>query len=110
MRYGRSDVGLSESGHARSFALARRLAQLPVTEIWHSGLSRTRVVADALTTLVSTSSRANSSLRERDYGEWELRSWDDLYHETGDAMLGSIRAPATWRPPGGETTFELRDG
>ncbi|MBN9518260.1 histidine phosphatase family protein [bacterium] len=107
--YGRSDVGLSESGYANSLVLARRLAQFPVTEIWHSGLTRTRVVADALAALVLVPVRESRLLRERDFGEWELRTWDDLYRETGEAMLGSLREPATWRPPGGETTFECRD-
>jgi broad specificity phosphatase PhoE len=48
-------------------------------------------------------------LRERHFGEWERKRWDDIHAATGDAMLGMLTDPAGWRPPGGETTFELRD-
>lgn len=107
--YGCSDVSLSERGRRESEALALRLAREPVTLVCHSGLSRARVVAESLAERLGQPAQECPRLRERDYGAWELRTWDDLYAETGDAMLGSVRAPATWRPPGGETTFEMRD-
>ena len=103
--YGRSDVELSAAGIARSRELAEQLASEPITLVCHSGLARTRILAE----LLAPSPEVCPLLRERDFGTWEMRTWDDLYAETGDAMTGSIHAPATWRPPGGETTFELRD-
>ena len=107
--YGRSDVGLSDAGHFRSQELARQLATEPITLVCHSGLARTRILAEALAGLLRLPAQECSSLRERDFGEWELRPWDALHTETGDAILGTIHEPATWRPPGGETTFEMRD-
>lgn len=107
--YGRSNVELSPSGYAESHELAARLALEPVTRVYHSGLLRTRIVAEALGALVGLPAEERAALAERDFGAWELRAWDDIYTETGDAMLGSIREPATWCPPGGETTFGLRD-
>lgn len=46
-------------------------------------------------------------LAERDFGEWEGRSWDAIHAESGSAMEGLIHDPAGFRPPAGETTAEL---
>jgi broad specificity phosphatase PhoE len=107
--YGRADVGLSESGRSRSRALAHQLGSASIAQVWHSDLFRTRVLAEALAALVGVQAIACPLLRERDFGAWELRPWQEIYAETGDAMLGMIREPAVWRPPGGETTLEMRD-
>jgi broad specificity phosphatase PhoE len=52
---------------------------------------------------------ADTDLRERDFGTWELRNWSDIYAEVGHAMDGLILDPVSYAPPGGETTFALRD-
>ena len=49
------------------------------------------------------------ALRERHFGDWELRPWDAIYTETGDAMNGFIDEPETFAPPGGETTSQVRE-
>lgn len=46
-------------------------------------------------------------LAERDFGEWEGRTWETIYAESGSAMNGLIHDPAGFRPPAGETTAEL---
>jgi D-serine deaminase-like pyridoxal phosphate-dependent protein len=45
--YGRSDVSLSQSGLAKSRELACQLAVEPITVVCHSGLTRTRILAEA---------------------------------------------------------------
>jgi broad specificity phosphatase PhoE len=107
--YGRSDVGLSELGVSKSWDLAHHLAHEPITLVCHSGLARSRVLAEALASLMGLAAQECPLLRERDFGEWELRPWDAIHAATGDAMLGAVHSPADWRPPGGETTFEMRD-
>jgi broad specificity phosphatase PhoE len=107
--YGRADVGLSEYGRNRSRDLARQLETFSIAQVWHSNLSRTRFLVEALAALARVRAIACPLLRERDFGAWELRPWQEIYAETGDAMLGMIREPAVWRPPEGETTFEMRD-
>ena len=77
--------------------------------VYTSGLQRCDKVADLLAILALAYFHVDWSLRERDFGTWEGREWDDIYAETGDAMMGMVTHPETWRPPGGETTFELRD-
>lgn len=113
--YGQSDVELSELGIQNSAQLAHRLAaemrgaSMAKKFVHHSGLSRSRLLAETLAQLLGITAEVSHLLRERNYGAWELRCWEELYAETGDAMLGTIREPATWRPPGGETTFAMRD-
>lgn len=107
--YGRSDVALSERGILQSKELVHQLAREPITHVYHSGLTRTRILAEELASRLVLTAQESPSLRERDFGEWELRTWDELFSETADALIKAIHEPATWRPPGGETTFEVRD-
>jgi len=103
--YGQSDIELSAAGTAEATRLAAVYRALKLDLVLHSGLQRTRLLAEQ----VSVTARAEPALRERHFGAWELRTWDDIYAATGEAMLGLIDAPETWAPPGGETTYALRD-
>ena len=107
--YGASDAPLGPDGLAAADELAILLAREPVTHLYHSGLSRTAAVAERLAALTGVDAVSDTRLRERSFGEWELRTWDEIHADTGDAMMGTVSDPAGWRPPGGETTFELRD-
>ena len=105
--YGRSDVALSPEGRKQSFALAQRLARLPVERIVHSGLRRTACLATHLARLTGLTPERQESLAERDFGSWELQTWDAIYHRCGDEMMKMITEPDHFRPGGGETTGEL---
>lgn len=106
--YGRSDVPLCDDCRLDSIA-DEILAHGPITHLYHSGLTRCAVLADAIATRAGVPAVADARLQERCFGAWELRRWDSIHAETGDAMMGMVTDPGTWRPPGGETTFELRD-
>lgn len=108
--YGTSDVPLSRDGLGRIADIVNGLlVHHPITHIYHSGLQRTAILGQELAARRGIQAVTEPRLKERCFGTWELRSWDDIYAETRDAMMGMVQAPATWRPPGGETTFELRD-
>jgi len=107
--YGRYDVALSRRGLQQSRNLANELASRPVRHVIHSGLQRTRYLAEWLGRQVDVQPECDVGWCERDYGTWELRSWDDVFAEAGDAMNGMLTAPDTYRPGNGETTSELRD-
>lgn len=83
---GPQSVRLISSGLRRAHYLAQRLAD-------HAGCSLSIVPA----------------LQERNFGDWERRSWQEIYEATGNAMDGMTEDPEHWAPPGGETTFQLRD-
>jgi broad specificity phosphatase PhoE len=107
--YGQSDVELSEVGRAQSRRLAEEATQWPVSHLYHSGLKRTEFLAQLIFHNTGIEAEVSVRLRERDFGDWELRPWADIYAETGPSMNGFIEEPETFAPPGGETTFQVRD-
>ena len=60
--YGRSDVELGDEGRRQTVELAERLSALPITHLFHSGLSRARELADRIA-LVPPTLRAPSVLK-----------------------------------------------
>lgn len=106
--YGRSDMGWSREGAAMARALVGTLAAEPLAAIVHSGLGRTRRLAEAVARrrpgCVPVS---DPRWAERDFGGWEGRTWQAIWRETGDAMDGMMTDPAGYRPGGGETGAEL---
>ncbi len=107
--YGRTDVELGPEGLAESERLAEIMSALPIRHLITSGAARTRVLAERIGARTGLTMTIELALLERNFGEWELRSWDAIYQEVGDAINGLIDEPETFRPPGGETTGELRD-
>ncbi|MEM6795468.1 MAG: histidine phosphatase family protein [Acidobacteriota bacterium] len=108
--YGSADVGLSTRGRAQSRRLAAELQDEPIDALFSSDLRRARYLAERLAeSRPGLEVRLTPLLRERNFGAWEKRPWDSIYAEVGAEMEGMTRHPDTWRPPGGETTFELRD-
>jgi broad specificity phosphatase PhoE len=107
--YGASDVELSANGIRNVHEVASRLAALPVTRIVHSGLTRTRILAECLGQLTNLAPICCAGLRERDFGAWELQSWNAIFEQQGDKIARIISEPESYRPGGGETTFEMRD-
>lgn len=108
--YGQSDVTLSSHGIAQHQSLRETLSVAPITRIMHSGLFRALHLAECLQQQSGAEVSAVPALRERHFGSWELRRWEDIYAAQGHAMMGMIDDPANYRPgDDGETTFELRD-
>lgn len=107
--YGRLDVGLSRAGGHAAKALVERLAAERIDAIIHSGARRTRAIAEPLARALGLRALCDPRWLERDFGDWEGRSWQAIYRDTGNAMDGMIDDPGGYRPGGGETTLELRD-
>lgn len=106
--YGQSDMGLSREGRAMLGPLADRLAALGPDLIVHSDMRRTRALAELLGRKAGIEPQTDARWRERDFGLWEGRSWDQIYRQTGDAMDGMITAAASFRPgETGETSANL---
>jgi broad specificity phosphatase PhoE len=107
--YGRTDVGLSRAGAGQARALASTLADWRPERVVHSGLTRTRRLAEALAHVANVPCEAREAWRERDFGTWEGRRWTSIYRESGDAMDGMIDDPGRFRPGDAETTTELAE-
>jgi broad specificity phosphatase PhoE len=107
--YGRSDAELGPIGEQLSYAVVKELAAWGEARIVHSGLQRTRFLAERLAEQLDCSASPCEALRERDFGTWEMQPWREIHAQHGDEMLRMISEPETYRPGGGETTFEMRD-
>lgn len=107
--YGISDAGLSRAGARHASTIAPALADWKPDVVVHSGLRRTRILAEQVARLANVEAIAEPLWQERDFGTWEGQSWSAIYRATGNAMDGMIEAPASFRPGGGETTIELAD-
>lgn len=114
--YGQQDVPLCEQWMNAAAPLTKQLAELSPTIIFHSGLVRTRwlanQVADVLSDHQHQGTRVSISedprLRERHYGDWECKTWDEAYQSDPDHFHDLIAKPDTYRPPGGETTNAMQ--
>ncbi|HUG71018.1 MAG TPA: histidine phosphatase family protein [Pirellulaceae bacterium] len=107
--YGRSDIELGDAGERRSEELVEELAIWERARIIHSGLQRTRFLAERLAERLGCPAACCPALQERDFGTWEMQPWDVIHTRHGDEILRMISEPDTYRPGGGETTFEMRD-
>ena len=114
--YGQQDVALCDQWIQQSASIVEPLASFKPTMIFHSGLVRTRWLAEQVaerlsirddhTTLPNILS--DTRLRERHFGDWECKSWDDAYQSDPEHFHDLIAKPDTYRPPGGETTSEMQ--
>ena len=107
--YGASDIELSQDGKQHARELAITLARERPTIIVHSGLSRARFLALEIARHAGLNATTDERLKEMDFGQWELRSWDNIFKDVGHEMSKLIHEPDTYCPPGGETAHAVRD-
>jgi broad specificity phosphatase PhoE len=105
--YGLRDVGLSLQGRAAARHLAATLEGAGITRLQSSPLRRARFLGGLLARRLGLRLEVVPALAERDFGDWEGQPWDAIHAAHGDAMMGMIEAPGSFRPGGGETTMEL---
>lgn len=97
--YGATDLPIE----ADPDEIAVRLrALLPAAPLFSSPLARCRKLAEALHAAPILDER----IRELDFGEWEMRRWDDIDRAALDAWAAD---PLGFAPPGGESVAGLRE-
>jgi alpha-ribazole phosphatase len=97
--YGRSDLPLADDPAAHAAGLRPLLpAGVPV---YSSPLARCRLLAERL----HPAPMFDDRLREIDFGDWEMRPWDDIDRAGLDAWAAD---PLNFTPPGGEAVADLR--
>lgn len=102
-------MGFSRAGARLAIDLMLKLEQLSPDTIVHSDMRRTRRIAERVADALSIEAQADCRWKERDFGDWEGRSWNAIYRETGNDMDGMLDSPQEFRPGGGETTAELAE-
>lgn len=109
--YGSLDVPLSQQGVQQSLNFADLLCKRwQPSAIFHSGLMRTKFLAEAIAQACSSPVGVLEELRirERNFGAWQGLSWDAAYASDPENFHGLVEHPDSYRPPNGETTTEMQ--
>lgn len=96
--YGRADLAVDPA--LLEQALPALQARLPAARVLSSPLLRCASLAQRLSPDVTFDAR----LAELDFGNWELRRWDDIARAEIDAWAADL---ALYRPGGGESVFSM---
>ena len=107
--YGATDVGLSKRGLNSIAGIAEQLSELHPTRVYHSGLTRARLLAEGIAAVADCDLIVDVRFQELNFGAWENQSWTAIFAEVGDEIARTIHEPDTFAPPGGETVHQLRD-
>lgn len=105
---GQIDIGLSAVGLAQARAAATRLSAEPATALYSSDLLRARQTAEIIAAALDLSSILHPEFRERRYGIFEGRTYDEAraaYPE--DYAAFERRDPDYAFPSGGESLLEF---
>lgn len=106
--YGASDLDVTESFREEAVSVRRALEGRNYDAAFTSPLRRARKLAAYCGYETAT---VDPRLAERNFGEWEMRPWDELYSEIRrqpDLQLLEERNPELVTPPGGESIAEMR--
>ena len=106
--YGASDLDVAESFLEEAESVRRALEGRTYDATFTSPLRRARKLAAFCGYETAT---IDPRLAERNFGEWEMRPWDELYSEIRrqpDLLLLEERNPELVTPPGGESIDEMR--
>jgi len=104
---GHRDIGLDDQGHEQARRLAGRLADAGLVAVHTSDLARARDTAAPVAARLGLPAVTDTGLRERCYGDFEGRTYDEIEAAFPDAFARwQAREPDFVLPGGGES---LRD-
>jgi len=98
--YGRSDLAVNESDVERVLAALAGQGLPGAMSVYASPLARSAVLAQRL----SPAPAFDARLAEMDFGEWEMRCWDDIPRSEIDAWSADL---LHYRPGGGESVMDV---
>ncbi len=106
---GHRDIPLNAQGLWQARQLAGALAEEPVAAIYSSDLSRAWQTAEAIAARLERPIHAEPRLRERAFGSFEGRTFQEIERsQPEDALLWRRRDPS-FAPGGGENLLHFRD-
>lgn len=104
---GHGGVGLNEVGRRQAEQVARSLDGTSFVALYTSDLLRAYETAQIIGEWMSLDPQPDPRLRERDQGEWEGMSRDDIERLYPDIMRRMQIDPSGVAPPGGENFSQL---
>lgn len=106
---GHRDIPLNELGLWQAAQAAQALADEPVAHIYSSDLQRAYQTAQAVSQVTGAPLTAESGLRERCFGVYEGRTFQELEVEQPEVALRWRQRDPEFTPEGGESLIMLRD-
>lgn len=108
----RSDPGLSALGQRQAARLALRVRLLaaeigPVRHLVCSPAARAVATAVPLARELGRAHAVDERWRERDFGSWEGRRWEELWPTVPADVTADPQSYLAWTPPDGESADEV---
>ena len=107
---GQIDIPLDDEGRLQAMQLARALGSEPLAAVYSSDLSRARQTAEPLARALGQNLILETGLRERFYGAFEGRTWDELQRDHAEDFSRWRAREVDFELPGsGESLRVLQD-
>lgn len=105
---GQRDIPLSPRGEDQARLLSARLRNVALDAVFSSDSLRSRRTAEIALEGRSLPLLLSSGWRERDYGEWEGKTWTELHQHSAAEAERFDQDPVDFTPPGGETWNQMQ--
>lgn len=106
---GQYDSNLTDRGWRQVRALERRFADVHIDAVYASDLYRTCATATAIYRPKGLPLHRVRELREICVGDWEQRTWGDIYRRDPEQMENFSFHPERWQVAGAETPRQVLD-
>ncbi len=106
---GRLDIGLNERGREQARRVVEFFRGLKLDAVYSSPLRRCLETAAPVAEDHGLSIQVLEGLMEVDMGEWDGRTFDELFREEGEMVGKWMRNPSSVAIPGGEDFGTVRD-
>jgi len=106
---GQYDSILTDRGWRQVRALERRFADIHIDAVYSSDLYRTCATATAIYKPKNLPLHRVRELREICVGDWEQRTWGDIYRQAPEQMENFNLHPERWQVNGAETPRQVLD-
>lgn len=106
---GRLDIGLNERGREQARRVVDFFRGLRLDAIYSSPLKRCLETADPVARDQGLTVQILEGLMEVDMGDWDGRTFEELFREEGELVGKWMRNPSSVAIPGGEDFGAVRD-
>lgn len=103
--YGQDDVPLSRRGIEQSFRTGLAMSRLRIDAVYTSDLVRAHTLAREISRHQGLQPHVDIRLRERHFGNWQGRLWEEIQRDDPDAYAAYQRDRFYTRVPGKSENF-----
>lgn len=107
--HGHFNTTLTATGQQQLPYLSRRFADIPLSAVYSSDLTRARRTAEAIAAPKGLFVQTDARFREREAGQWDNVPFGELEQFQSEQYALMKRDPRLWTPPGGESWQQCTD-